>query len=129
MLSAIPFKPWDFLTYGLIALGIPLLIRIVQKPDPWKTLRGKWASGVKNERGRIRTVLRLNQDGNAEIDMKGTVAGSDKRLRTSARWQVLDDRSLHLLGTQSANLENREVKQLEHHHDSVGRIQFSGSLD
>ena len=24
-LSAIPFKPWDFLTYELIALGIPLL--------------------------------------------------------------------------------------------------------
>ena len=24
-LSAIPFKPWDFLTYGLIALGIYLL--------------------------------------------------------------------------------------------------------
>jgi hypothetical protein len=23
-LSTIPFKPWDFLTYGLIALGIPL---------------------------------------------------------------------------------------------------------
>jgi hypothetical protein len=27
-LSAIPFNPWDFLTYGLIALGILLLIRI-----------------------------------------------------------------------------------------------------
>jgi hypothetical protein len=100
-LSAIPFKPWDFLTYGLIALGIPLLIRIVRKPDPRKTLAGKWTSDVKNERGRIRTALRLNQDGNAEIDIKGKVAGSDERLRASARWQVLDDRSLHLLGTQS----------------------------
>ena len=56
---------------------------------------------MKNERGRIRTALRLNQDGNAEIDIKGRVAGSDERLRSSARWQVLDDRSLHLLGTQS----------------------------
>jgi hypothetical protein len=56
---------------------------------------------VKNERGRNRTALRLNQDGNAEIDIKGKVAGSDERLRTSARWQVLDDRSLHLLGNQS----------------------------
>jgi hypothetical protein len=52
-------------------------------------------------RGRIRTALRLNQDGNAEIEIKGKVAGSDERLRTTARWQVLDDRSLHLLGTQS----------------------------
>src|SRR5580704_11319653 len=100
-LSAIPFKPWDFLTYGLIALGIPLLIRIVRKPDPRKTLAGKWISDVQNERGRIRTALRLNQDGNAEIDIKGKVAGSDERLRTSARWQILDGRSLHLLGAQS----------------------------
>ena len=100
-LSAIPFKPWDFLTYGLIALGILLLIRIVRKPDLRKTLTGKWTSDVKNKHGRIRTALRLNQDGNAEIDIKGKVAGSDERLRTSARWQVLDDRNLHLLGTQS----------------------------
>jgi hypothetical protein len=100
-LSAIPFKPWDFLTYGLIALGFLLLIRIVRKPDPRKTLAGKWTSDVKNERGRIRTALRLNQDGNAQIDIKGKVAGFDKRLRTRARWQILDDRSLHLLGAQS----------------------------
>jgi hypothetical protein len=77
-LSAIPFNPWDFLTYGLIALGILLLIRIVRKPDPQKTLTGKWTSDVKNERGRIRMALRLNQDGNAEIDIKGKVAGSDE---------------------------------------------------
>jgi hypothetical protein len=100
-LSAIPFKPWDFLTYGLIALGFLLLIRIVRKPDPRKTLAGKWTSDVKNERGRIGTALRLNQDGNAQIDIKGKVAGFDKRLRTRARWQILDDRSLHLLGAQS----------------------------
>jgi hypothetical protein len=87
-LSAIPFKPWDFLTYGLIALGILLLIRIVRKPDPRKTLAGKWTSAVKNERGRIRTALRLNQDGNAEIDIKGKVGGSDERLRTSA-WKTI----------------------------------------
>ena len=100
-LSAIPFNPWDFLTYGLIALGIPLLIRIVRKPDPRKTLAGKWTSDVKNERGRNRTALRLNQDGNAQIDIKGKVAGFDERLRTSARWQISDDRTLHLLGAQS----------------------------
>jgi hypothetical protein len=56
---------------------------------------------VKNERGRIRPALRLSQNGNAEIDIKGKVGGSDERLRTSARWQILDDRNLHLLGTQS----------------------------
>jgi hypothetical protein len=99
-LSAFPFNPWDFLTYGLIALGILLLIRIVRKSDPRKTLTGKWTSDVKNERGRNRTALRLNQDGNAEIDIKGEVAGSAEKLRTSARWQVLNDRNLHLLGTQ-----------------------------
>jgi hypothetical protein len=59
------------------------------------------SADVKNERGRIRTALRLNQDRNAEIDIKGKVGGSDERLRTSARWQVLNDRNLHLLGTQS----------------------------
>jgi hypothetical protein len=67
-LSAIPFNPWDFLTYGLIALGILLLICILRKPDPRKTLTRKRTSDVKNERGRIRTALRLNHDGNAEID-------------------------------------------------------------
>src|SRR5258708_39594592 len=53
-LSATPFKPWDFLTYGLIALGILLLIRIVRKPDPRKTLAGKWTSdGLRSLRDHI----------------------------------------------------------------------------
>src|SRR5258708_13919772 len=83
-LSAIPFKPWDFLTYGLIALGILLLIRIVRKPDPRETLAGKWTSDVKNERGRIRTALRLNQDRNADIDTKVKICGSAERRPTTA---------------------------------------------
>jgi hypothetical protein len=33
-LSAIPFKPWDFLTYGLIALGILLLISHCPETGP-----------------------------------------------------------------------------------------------
>src|SRR5260370_37059004 len=70
-LSAIPFKPWDFLTYGLIALGILLLVRIVRKPNPRKTLVGKWTSDVMNERGRLSNDHRLNQVGKAEFDMKG----------------------------------------------------------
>src|SRR5260370_18389028 len=99
-LSAISFKPWDFLTYGLIALGIPLLIRIVRKPDPRKTLAGKWTSDVKNERGRIRTALRLNQAGNAQIDIRGKVAGFGEGLCTSALWQSSDYGTLHLLTAQ-----------------------------
>ena len=75
---------------------------------------------MKNERGRIRTALRLNQDGNAEIDIKGKVGGSDERLRTSARWQLLDDRTLHPLEHSEHYLENTQAKWPEHDHGGLG---------
>src|ERR1700751_1384640 len=100
-LSAIPFTPWDFIAYGLIAIVIPAFVFVVRKRNPHKTLPGKWTSYVTHNGARFRTTLRLDPDGNAEIQTKETAADSEQKLRTSARWQLLDDRSLHLLGTQS----------------------------
>ena len=101
VLSAIPFTPWDFITYGLIAIAIPAFVLIVRKRDPHTTLPGKWTSHVTLNGARFRTTLRLDPDGNAEIQTKETAADSEQKLRTSARWRFLDDRSQHLLGTQS----------------------------
>jgi hypothetical protein len=39
--------------------------------------------------------------GNAQIQTKEKAADSEQALSTSARWQLLDDRTLHLWGTQS----------------------------
>src|ERR1700749_4965107 len=66
-LSAIPFTPWDFITYGLIAIAIPSLVFVLRKRDPRKTLLGKWTSHVMHNGARFRTTLRLDPDGNAEI--------------------------------------------------------------
>jgi hypothetical protein len=100
-LTAIPFTPWDFLTYGLMALLILTVIRLVRKRDPRKTLPGKWISNVIHKDAHFRTALRLHPDGNAEIHIS-TRAGDSKRwCRTGARWQFLDDRTLHLWGAQA----------------------------
>jgi hypothetical protein len=45
----------------------------------------------------------LDPDGNAEIQTKETTADSEQKLYTSARWQLLDNRTLSLSGTQSAH--------------------------
>jgi hypothetical protein len=100
-LSAIPFTPWDFITCGLIAIVIPAFVSVVRKRDLHKTLSGKWTSNVTHNGARFRTTLRLDPDGNAEIQTKETAADSEQKLRTSARWQLLDDRTLNLSGAQS----------------------------
>ena len=100
-LSAIPFTPWDFITSGLISIAIPALFFVVRKRDPRKALPGKWKSDVAHNGARFRTTLRLDPDGNAEIQTKETAADSEQKLRTSARWQLLDDRTLNLSGAQS----------------------------
>jgi hypothetical protein len=100
-LSAIPFTPWDFITYGLIAIVIPAFVFVVRKHQPHKTLPGKWTSHVTLNGIRLQTTLRLDPDGNAEIQTKETAADSEQKLRTSARWQLLDDRTLNLSGAQS----------------------------
>lgn len=52
-------------------------------------------------RARFRTTLRLDPDGNAEIHTKRKAADSEQKLHTSARWQLLDDRTLHFWGARS----------------------------
>ena len=100
-LSAIPFTPWDFITYGLIAIAIPAFVFVVRKRDPRKTLPGKWTSDVALNGARFRTTLRLDPDGNAEIQTKGKAIDSEQILRSNARWQLLDGSTLHIWGTQS----------------------------
>src|ERR1700751_6130805 len=67
-LTAIPFTPWHFLAYSLIALAIVALVRLGRKPYPHKVLARKWISRVAQQGGRIRTNLRLASDGRALID-------------------------------------------------------------
>ena len=98
-LTAIPFTPWDFLTYSLIALAIVALIRLVRKPDPHKVLARKWISRVAQQGGRIRTSLRLASDGSAVIDTIVTNGADSRKFSTQARWKLLDNRTLHLWGT------------------------------
>jgi hypothetical protein len=98
-LTAIPFTPWDFLTYSLIALAIVALIRLVRKPDPHKVLARKWISRVAQQGGRIRTNLRLASDGSAVIDTIVSNGADSRKFSTQARWQLLYNRTLHLWGT------------------------------
>jgi hypothetical protein len=100
-LSAIPFTPWDFITYGLIAIAILALVFVVRKRDPLKALPGKWTSDVAHNGARFRTILRLDPDGNAEIQTKGKAIDSERILRSNAQWRLLDSTTLHISGTQS----------------------------
>jgi hypothetical protein len=101
-LTAIPFSPWDFVTYGLTALGIVAIVRLVHRPNRCKAIARTWTSRLTLQGSRVRSSLRLAPDGSAQI--KSTVSqGTDLRtFSTDARWQLLDDSTLHLLGTQTA---------------------------
>ena len=101
-LTAIPFTPWDFLAYSLIALAIVALIRLVRKPDPHKVLARKWISRVAQQGGRIRTSLCLASDGTALIDTTVSKGANSRTFSTRARWQLLDNKTLQLWGTQTA---------------------------
>jgi hypothetical protein len=101
-LTAIPFTPWDFLTYSLIALAIVALIRLVRKPDLHKVLARKWNSRVAQQNGHIRTSLRLASDGTAMIDTTVSKGADSRKFSTQARWQLLDNKTLYLWGTQTA---------------------------
>jgi len=94
-LTAIPFTPWDFLTYSLIAVAIGALIRLVRKSDPHKMLARKWMSRVAQQGGHIRTSLRLGFDGIAVIDTIVSNGADSRKFSTQARWQLLDNRTLH----------------------------------
>jgi hypothetical protein len=108
-LSAIPFTPWDFITSGLISIAIPALFFVVRKRDPRKALPGKWKSDVAHNGARFRTTLRLDPDGNAEIQTKGKAIDSEQILRSNAQWQLLDDTTLHICGTQSVTLNIQKL--------------------
>jgi hypothetical protein len=99
-LSAIPFTFQDFITCGLIALAISMLVRLTRKRDPRKTLTGKWRSYMTRDSTRYRTALRLDPDGSAEIRTTAKSRDSKHALHTNAHWQLLNDGTLHLLGTQ-----------------------------
>ena len=100
-LTAIPFSPWDFLTHGFVALAILALVRLTRRQDPCRRLPGKWISVLVLEGERFRTALRMDRDGSAQIDTKGKIGGSEKRIQISAQWQLSDDRTLHFVGTRS----------------------------
>src|ERR1700739_1890220 len=98
-LTAIPFTPWNFLTYSLIAIAIVALIRLVRKPDPHKVLARKWISRVVQQGGRIRTSLLLASDRSAGIATIVSNGADSRKFSTQARWKLLDNRTLHLWGT------------------------------
>ena len=99
-LTAIPFSPWDFLTFGLVALAVLALVRLTHKQDPRKRLPGKWTSALMLEGERFRTALRIDRDGGAQIDTQGKIGGSEERAQIRAQWQLSDDRTLRFVGTQ-----------------------------
>ena len=101
-LTAIPFTPWDFVTYSLIALAILAIISLVQRSDPRKALARKWTSLLAQQNGHIRTSLRLASDGTALIDTTVRKGTESRKFCAQARWQLLDNKTLHLWGSQTA---------------------------
>jgi hypothetical protein len=101
-LTAIPFGPWDFVTYSLNALAIMAIIRLVRRADPYKALVRKWTSRLAQQNGHIRTSLRLASDGTVLIDTTVSNGTESRKFSAQARWQLLDNKTLQLWGTQTA---------------------------
>jgi hypothetical protein len=101
-LSAMQFAPRDFLTYSILGLSILALIRLVRKRNPRKALLRKWTSRLTHQSGRIRTSLCLAPDGTALIDATVSKGTQSRKFSTQARWQLLDNKTLRLWGTQTA---------------------------
>ncbi len=83
-------------------LAILALIRFVRKSNPRKALVKKWTSRLTQQDGRIRTSLCLASDGTALIDTTVSKGADSHKFSTQARWQLLDNKTLHLCGTQTA---------------------------
>ena len=83
-LTAIPFTPWDFLTYSILALAILALIRLVRKRNPRRALVRKWTSRLAQQGGRIRTSLCLASDGTALIDTTVSKGTESRKFSTQA---------------------------------------------
>jgi len=62
----------------------------------------KWTSRLAQQNGRIRTSLRLASDGTALIDSTLSKGTESRKFSTQARWRLLDNKTLHLWGTQTA---------------------------
>src|ERR1700751_4397128 len=101
-LTAIPFTPWDFLTYNVLAFAILTLICLVRKRNPRRALVRKWTSRLAQQGGRIRTSLRLASHGTALIDTTVSEGTESRKFSTQARWRLLDNQTLHLWETQAA---------------------------
>jgi hypothetical protein len=101
-LTAIPFTSWDFLTYSILAFAILALIQSVRKGNRRKALVRKWTSRLTQQDGRIRASLCLASDGTALIDTTVSKGTESRKFSTQARWQLLDNQTLHLWGTQTA---------------------------
>ena len=101
-LTTIPFTPWDFVTYSILALAILGLIRLVRKRNPRKGLVRTWTSRLAQQGARIRSSLYLASDGTAVIDTTLSKGAESRKFSTQARWQLLDNKTLHLWGTQTA---------------------------
>jgi hypothetical protein len=101
-LTAVPFTPGDFLTYSILALAILTLIRLARKRNPRKALVRNWTSRSAQQGGHIRISLCLASDGTALIDSTVSKGAGSRKFSTRARWQLLDNKTLPLWGTQTA---------------------------
>jgi hypothetical protein len=87
---------------AILALAILALIRVVRKRHPREALVRKWTSRLAQQGGRIRISLWLASDGTAVIDTAVSKGADSQKFSTQARWQLLDNKTLHLWGTQTA---------------------------
>jgi len=62
----------------------------------------KWTSRLAKQNGHIRTSLRLASDGTALTDTTVSKGTDSRKFSTQARWQLLDNKTLHRWGTQTA---------------------------
>jgi hypothetical protein len=100
-LTAIPFSPWDFVTYGLTALGIVAIVRLVRRPNRCKAIARTWTSRLTRQGSRVRSSLRLAPDGSAQINTTVSQGIDSRTFSTDARWQLLDNKTFHLWGSQT----------------------------
>jgi hypothetical protein len=100
-LTAIPFSPWDFVTCGLTALGIVAIVRLVRRPNRCKAIARTWTSRLTRQGSRVRSSLRLAPDGSAQINTMVSQGIDSRTFSTDARWQLLDNKTLHLWGSQT----------------------------
>lgn len=100
-LTAIPFSPWDFVTYGLTAIGIVAIVHFVRRPNRCKAIARTWTSRLTRQGSRVSSSLRLAPDGSAQINTTVSQGTEERMLSTDGRWQLLDNKTLHLWGSQT----------------------------